>query len=253
MAPSSTPINKTSSIRDFGEKLDQILNLLNETRAQQEDLKKNIPAMITEQLQRHENRRKLVVCGFPEDATRDQVSKLFSLVGIPSEAVTVLHHLGKPRTDGKFRPLCVEIAKTTKFPHLKTLAQLIRTNSAYSSYSVRRLETPEQRLQGFLARKARREAAPEVTQSTPEQQQAAPELRLPLRPDPALVLPGTPKSLGFLASSPIPQGSTVQDVQNMISAELKNQNCTSCFCSQIRHKNYHKERLVFLRSYLVPK
>ena len=102
MAPSSTPINKTSSIRDFGEKLDQILNLLNETRAQQEDLKKNIPAMITEQLQRHENRRKLVVCGFPEDATRDQVSELFSLVGIPSEAVTVLHHLGKPRTDGKF-------------------------------------------------------------------------------------------------------------------------------------------------------
>ena len=168
MGPSTTPINnKKVSIRDHGKKLDLILDLLKETRAQQEELKKNLPSIITEQLQRHQNQRKLVIHGFPEDATRDQVSKIFSLVGIPSEAVVLLHHLGKPRTDGSLRPLCVEIAKFAKFPHLKTLSTMMSSIAAYSNYSIRKMETPQERREGFLARKAKRDLSmPPADQTT---------------------------------------------------------------------------------------
>jgi hypothetical protein len=123
------------------------------------DLKEALPSMIAEQLHRKDNSRKLVVYGIPEDTARDQVSKLFSLVGVPCDAVLPLSHLGKPRNDGLPRPLCVEISQSTIFPHLITLSSRLRSIAAYKHCSVRRLETPEQRREGFLLREARRNAA----------------------------------------------------------------------------------------------
>lgn len=151
-SPKSRPIATASTHR----LLSTILTEIKTVRAEIKELKTAVPSLISEQLQRQANARKLVIYGIPEDASRDQVSNIFSLVGIPSDAVSILSHLGKPRLDGKPRPICVEISPTSPFPHLITLASRLSSITAFKHYSVRRLETPEQRREGYLARQARR-------------------------------------------------------------------------------------------------
>ena len=143
-----------------------ILTELRAIKKEIHDHKKNLPNLITEQLQLHDNQRKLVVSGLPEGTTREKVSQLLSLGGVPPGCVLTLVPLGRPRTSGPPRPICVELTTKTAVPHLKTLSETLKTSPVFSSCSVRLFETAQQRHEGYLKRQERRKSI-----ATPEPQE----------------------------------------------------------------------------------
>ena len=133
--------------------------LCTEIRQLRKDLdayKDLLPATVTEALQKHDNKKKLVVVGLSADSTKEKVSKLLSLGGVPPEGVRAISLLGKPHSPK--RPICVELSSQLYVPHLKTLAATLKNSPCFSHCSVRLFETPEERHEAYLAREQRRKA-----------------------------------------------------------------------------------------------
>ena len=85
--------------------------------------------------------------------TRANVSQLLLLVGVPSSSILTVVPLG---LSGIARPVCVELVSKVAMPHFKFLAIALKRFSAFSHYSVRRYEDPEERHRLYLERVNRR-------------------------------------------------------------------------------------------------
>jgi ribosomal protein L25 (general stress protein Ctc) len=140
--------------------MEEIRQLLHQLSSQLHEQKVNLPSIIYEQLQRHQNRRNLVFYGLPEGASDAVLDEIFNQYGTKTGCtrivLDVLHRLGKPRQDKSPRPLLFTVEEGSPFPHVITLANIMKENPAWSQFRIRRYETADERRRNFLIREERR-------------------------------------------------------------------------------------------------
>jgi hypothetical protein len=147
--------------------LHEIALQLTELSTSIKDLKVNLPQIIRTELDKHHNKRKVVVYGISEHDGYDIVYDIFMAYGIASREITILHRLGRASLERAGpRPLVVHFSDKVAYPHLITLANIIKNNPLWNHVKVRKLETPEERHQGFLLREERRKRDAESVPTT---------------------------------------------------------------------------------------
>lgn len=117
--------------------------------------KHEITNIVKGELHNQRNYRHLVLYGIPDGEETEKVKLIFEQISISSENITIHNRLGKP---GSLRPLQVEINNHGPIPNLRDLSTKLRSNADLCTFHVRRLETPEERKNGFLLRQSKREA-----------------------------------------------------------------------------------------------
>jgi hypothetical protein len=152
----------TTTLQDIALQLTELSSIV-------KDFKVNLPRIIKSELDKRHNQRKAVVYGLGENNNYNVIYDIFKAYGIGFREIKILHRLGRASLErAGSRPLVIQFTENVMFPHLITLANIIKNNATWSHIKVRKYETAEERHQGFLKREERRKIAAKVLPPTTE-------------------------------------------------------------------------------------